>query len=143
MAADDLTKLVLLSENPAFKNQNLYSNGLVISGNTNGSGVTQRSFSVDLVREPDLLSVLFNGPTDTIFGSDPRPGSAWFKDGYIWVLGTNVGDGYIDYPLPFKPEVRIDGSSATIILTTVQQFVSVLTLTSTAFYYRLRDYSVF
>lgn len=143
MAADDLTKLVLLSENPAFKNQNLYTGSFVISGSTNGGGITQRSFNRALTREPDLLSVLFNGPTDTIFGSDPRPGTAWFKDGYIWVLGTNVGDGYIDYPLPFKPEVRIDGSSATIILTTVQQFTSVLSLTPTTFYYRLRDYSVF
>lgn len=143
MPANDLTKLILMSENGSFKNNKITAGSDVISGVTAGSGLTQRSFTIPLGKVPDLLSIIFNGPTDTIFGSDPRPGGAWFKDGYIWVLGTNVGDGYIDYPLPFKVQVRISGQNAIIILSTIQQFVSVLTLTPTTFYYRIRDYSVF
>lgn len=139
---DDLQKLVLLSQKGAFKNNNIYTGTLAVTG-TAVPGTNVRTFTVPLAKVPDLVSALLNGPTDTIFGSDPRPGNAWFKKGYIWVLGTDAGAGYTNYPTPWQVQVTISGANAIIRLTYVQQFVANLALTSTNFDYRILDYSVF
>lgn len=138
----DLSKLVLLSEKGALKNNDIYTGTLQISG-TATAGLNQRSFTVPLDQVPDLVSGLFNGPTDTAFGSDPRPGAAWFKKGAIWVLGTDAGAGYTDYPTPWSVELTISGANAIIKLTYIQQFVATLNLNNTNFSYRILDYSVF
>lgn len=139
---DDLSKLILLSEKGAFKNNTVYDGTLAITG-TAVAGVNTRSYTVPLSRVPDLLSGIFNGPTDTAFGSDPRPGSAWFKKGYIWVLGTDSGAGYTNYPTAWSVELTISGQNAIIKLTYIQQFIATLSLNSTNFDYRILDYSVF
>ncbi len=138
----DLSKLVLLSEKGAFKNNNVYEGSFNITGLA-VAGLNQVVFTVPLARVPDLVSALLNGPTDTVYGSDPRPGNAWFKKGAIWVLGNDAGAGYTNYPTPWIPEVTISGANAIIKLTYVQQFVANLSLTSTPFSYRILDYSVF
>lgn len=139
---DDLSKLILLSEKGAFKNNTIYEGTLAITG-TATAGMNTRSFTVPLSRVPDLLSGLFNGPTDTVYGSDPRPGAAWFKKGSIWVLGTDSGAGYTNYPTPWTVELTISGQNAIIKLTYIQQFIATLSLNSTNFDYRILDYSVF
>lgn len=137
-----LSRLILLSQKGAFKNNKIYTGSFNITGTT-GGGHNTRSFTVPLEKVPDLVSAIFNGPTDTAFGSDPRPGDAWFKKGYIWTLGTDAGAGYVDYPVPWSVEITISGQNAIIKLTYIQQFVANLSLNSTPFYYRILDYSVF
>jgi hypothetical protein len=138
----DLTKLILISEKSAFKNNAVYEDSVNITGNAT-AGLNVRDFTVPLDRVPDLLSFMVNGPTDTVYGSDPRPGNAWFKKGYVWVLGTDAGAGYIDYPVPWSVTVRIQGQNAIIHCEYVQQFIANLALTSTPLNYRIIDYSVF
>lgn len=138
----ELEKLISTTVQNAFKNNAVYESSVNITGTTSG-GLNVKEFTVPLNAVPDLISAVFNGPTDTIFGSDPRPSNGWFKKGLVWVLGTNVGDGYIDYPIGFRVTMTISGANAIIRLTSVQQFTSTLTLTSTPLYYRIIDYSVF
>lgn len=142
MLEPDLKQLSSITTKNAFKNNAVYQQVLNISGST-GAGLNIREFDVKLDKVPDLVSALFNGPTDTIFGGDPRPGTAWFKKGAIWVLGSNPGAGYIDYPTPWRVTVKIVGGSAVIRLTYIQQFTDGLTLNPTNFSYRIIDYSVF
>lgn len=139
---NDLSKLVLLSEKGAFKNNNIYEGTLQITGTTM-AGANTRSFTVPLERVPDIISGLFGGPTDTVYGSDPRPNNAWFKKGSIWVLGSDAGAGYVDYPTSWSVELTISGANAIIKLTYIQQFIATLTLNNTNFTYRILDYSVF
>lgn len=138
----DLTKLVSITTKNAFKNNNVYNGSVTVTGTTS-AGLNELSFTVPLNAVPDLVSALFNGPTDTIFSSDPRPGNAWFKKGFCWVLGNDIPNGYIDYPVPFRVTMTISGANAIIKLSTVQQFTASLVLTSTTLYYRIIDYSVF
>lgn len=138
----DLTKLIFLSRNPAFKNNAVYESAVTVGGST-VPGLNTREFTIPLSRVPDLVSAMFNGPTDTVFGSDPRPGNAWFKKGAIWVRGDNAGAGYNNYPVPFTVMARISGQNAIIRLEYVQQFSDGLTLTPTNLSYRIIDYSVF
>lgn len=138
----DLTKLILLTKNAAFKNNNEYRGTLAITG-TWVSGLNTRDFVVPLSAIPDLVDARFNGPTDTVFGSDPRPGGAWFKQGYVWVRGDNAGAGYTNYPVPFRITALIQGQYAIIRATSVSQIAPTLTLTATNFSYRILDYSVF
>lgn len=139
---EDLNKLVSTTTENAFKNNAVYESSVNITGST-GPGLNTQTFTIPLDRVPDLISALFNGPTDTIFGSDPRPSAAWFKKGFVWVLGNNAGAGYVDYPVPFRVSMTISGANAIIKLVYVQQFTDGLTLTSTPLYYRILDYSVF
>lgn len=138
----DLPKLILISENSAFKNNAVYESSVNITG-TASAGLNVREFTIPLNKVPDLVSAVVNGPTDTVYGSDPRPGSAWFKKGYVWVLGTDSGAGYTNYPTPWAVNVRINGQNAIIRCEYVQQFIANLALNSTALYYRIIDYSVF
>jgi len=138
----DLTKLIQTSQNKGFANNNEYEGSVNITG-TATAGLNTRTFTVPLDEIPDLVSAVFNGPTDTVYGSDPRPGTAWFKTGYIWVLGTDAGAGHVNYPTPWKLELTISGKNAIIKASYVQQFIANLALTSTPLYYRIFDYSVF
>ena len=139
---NDLTKLILISEKSAFKNNAIYEGSVNITGNAT-AGLNVRNFTIPLSRVPDLLSFMVNGPTDTVFGSDPRPAGGWFKRGYVWVRGDDAGAGYTNYPVPWSVTVRIQGQNAIIHCDYVQQFIANLALTSTALNYRIIDYSVF
>jgi len=138
----DLTKLILLTTKKAFKNNNEYRGTLAISGSW-VSGLNTQDFLVPLSAVPDLVDARFNGPTDTVFGSDPRPGNAWFKVGWVWVRGDNAGAGYTNYPIPYRITALIQGQYALIRATSVSQIAPTLTLTTTPFSYRILDYSVF
>lgn len=140
--AEDLNKLVSTTVENAFKNNAVTEGTISVTGSTS-AGLNEKNYYVALSKVPDLISALFNGPTDTIFGSDPRPSAAWFKKGYIWLLGNNVPAGYVDYPVPFRISMTIIGATANIKLVYVQQFTDGLTLTATDLHYRILDYSVF
>lgn len=151
----DLTKLLLHTSYPAFKNNTVYTGSFNISG-TVGAGANVVSATVALSVAPDLVDIIFNGQGEDAFGSttDPRPSSAWFKDtggssgspdthNLVWVRGDNAPAFFIDYPTPWSISSRILGTSLIITATYIQTFPDVLTLTSTPVYYRLVDYSVF
>lgn len=138
----DLSQVILHSNYPAFKNNTDYDGFFTISGVTAG-GLNQQSTVINLDTAPDLIDITFNGPTDTVFSSDPRPGDAWFKQGAVWVRGDNPGAGYTNYPTPWVVYSSITGTQLTITVQYVQQFTAALTLTSTLAYYKLVDYSVF
>lgn len=137
--AVDLTKIAFHSGYPAFKNNRVYTGTLTISGSSS-PGTNTRTFNVALDEEPDLLDVLFNGPTNLITGEDPRPSNGWFRDGRVWVPTNNAGGGS---PSPWVISYSISGTTLTILATYVQQFTPGETLTSTNFSYRIVDYSVF
>lgn len=142
LSLSDLTKLILLSQKAAFKNNKVYDGSVNITG-TATAGLNVREYTVPLEQVPDLVSAIFNGPTDTVYGSDPRPGGAWFKKGTVWVLGTDAGAGYTDYPTNWSISVKISGQNAIIRAEYVQQFIANLALNSTPVSYRILDYSVF
>lgn len=135
----DLTKIAYYSKFPAFKNNKVYTGTLTISGSTTG-GANVRTFNVALDSTPDLVDITFNGPTDTVFGSDPRPSNAWFKNGYVWVRTNSAGGGD---PSSWLITSRLNGSLLTITATMLQTFATGETLTSTDFQYKLVDYSAF
>lgn len=138
----DLTKVLLDSGYPAFKNNTIYTGSFTISG-TCPPGYSQSTYAVALSEQPDMWASLFNGPTDDLFGNDPRPASGWFRNGYIWVHGSNPGDGYPDYTIPYNIGAQVFGSSIVIVASTVNQTATTFTLVSTNFSYRIIDYSVF
>lgn len=138
----DLTKLQSDFNYNSLKNNKVYVGQFNISG-TWVSGYQTQTFEVILAQTPDLVAAEFNGPTDTVFGSDPRPSSAWFKNGQVWVLGSNAGAGYTNYPIPYNMSANILGNSAIISASSVSEIAPTLTLTSTQVKFRLIDYSVF
>ena len=138
----DLTKLILFSNNPAFKNDNIYEGTQTISGSC-PPGYSEFRFTVSLDRVPDMLTGLFNGPTDDLFSGDPRPSTGWFRSGYVWVHGSNPGAGYPDYTIPYNIAMTISGQSAIIVASTINQTATTFSLVSTNFSYRIIDYSVF
>lgn len=137
----DLTKLLFHSGYPAFHNNTEYSGSFIISGTTT-AGYSERVFFVPIQQPTDLVDIIFNGPTDTQFGSDPRPSSGWFKSGPVWVLGDDMPNGYDDYPMPFFLNATIEDNNIRITAHTVQQFTATLSLAPTTVYYKIIDYSV-
>lgn len=142
MSNPDLTKLIEVTANKAFMNNKIYTGSFSIGGSWE-TGYQEQTFTIPLSQAPDLLSSVFNGPTDTVFGNDPRPSSGWFKRGTIWVRGDNSGAGYTNYPTPWRITMKISGSNAIIKASSVNQTSTVLALTSTTGYYRIIDYSPF
>lgn len=138
----DLAKTHYHTEYNAFKNDNIYTGSFSITGSTT-AGLNVRSTQVTLREVPDLLNVAYNGDTDTVFASDPRPDGGWFHRGSVWVLGTDVPAGYTNYPTPWSVYSSINGNVLTITLFFVQQFTATLALTPTPLDYRIVDYSVF
>lgn len=138
----DLTKLQYHTGYNTFKNNAVYTGNYSITGSTAG-GTNTRSFDITLARQPDIMDVIFNGATDTVFGNDPRPADGWFKKGAVWVRGDNAGAGYTNYPTPWVAYTSLTGLTLTVTLIYSQQFTPSLTLTSTPIYYKIVDYSVF
>lgn len=138
----DLTKLLLASNYPAFKNNTIYTGTETISGSC-PPGYSEFAYTVPLDDMPDLLTGIFNGPTDDLFDLDPRPATGWFKNGAIWVHGSNTGAGYPDYTIPYIVSMNVSGKSANIVLSTQNQTAVTFSLVNTDFSYRIIDYSVF
>lgn len=134
--AVDLTKLVFHSGYPAFINTRIYTGTLTISGTTS-PGLNIKTFTVTLDQAPDYLDVVFNGPTDAVYGSDPRPDGGWFKQGAVWVRTDNAAGAD---PNPWYITYSISGVTLTITASYVHQISLGETLTSTNFYYRAVDY---
>ena len=138
----DLTKLQYHTGYNTFKNNAVYTGSYSISGSTNG-GTNTRTFNISLTRQPDIMDVIFNGATDTVFSSDPRPAAGWFKKGAVWVRGDNGGAGYVNYPTPWVVYTSLTGLTLTVTLVYSQQFSAALALTPGTLSYKIVDYSVF
>jgi hypothetical protein len=138
----DLSKVILASNYPAFKNDRIYTGTLNISGNC-PPGYSEKTYVIPLDKLPDMLTGIFNGPTDDLFSGDPRPASGWFKSGYVWVHGSNPGAGYPDYTIAYNVAMTVSGLSVIIVASTVNQTATTFSLVSTDFLYRIIDYSVF
>lgn len=140
----DLTKIRRTSQNPCYKNNFVYTGSFSISG-TAVAGANVRSVTLPLTQAPDLVDVIFNGPSDTAFEPfysdlDPRADDEWFKKGAVWVAGDA---GFGDLPLPWVISYEIQGINVIIKATYVQTFTMPSTLTAATIYYRIVDYSVF
>lgn len=135
----DVTKLLESSSNNAFKNNNVYTYTFTLSGSTS-AGLNTETFTATLPTSPDMVDILFNGPTDTVYGTDPRPSAGWFRQGYVWVVTNNAGGGN---PSRWRVQATISGTTLTIIAQYVQQFTTSETLTSTNFSCRVIDFSIF
>lgn len=138
----DLSKVIFDSRKAAFKNNKIYTGSFNITGSW-VPGMNVQTHTIALDKIPDMIVTSFQAPTDLVYGSDPRPNTAWFKRGYAWVRGDNAGAGYTNYPIPFTLYTQIVGNTAIIVCTTVNQTATTLTLTSTPVQYRIIDYSVF
>lgn len=138
----DLTKLLLASNYPAFKNNSIYTGTETISGSY-PPGYSQFTYTVPLDKVPDMLTGFFTGPTDDLFSLDPRPAGVWFKSGSVWVHGSNPGAGFPDYTIPYNIAMTVSGASVIIVASTVNQTDTNFSLVSTDFSYRIIDYSVF
>lgn len=138
--AVDLTKLIMHSSYPGFKNNNIFPGSFTISGSAS-VGLNTRTATIDLDFTPDMADVLFNGPA--AFGgiSDPRPASGWFSHGYVYIRGDSLF--YQNYPTPWHLSAEIIGSTIVITARCRLEFDEALTLTSTTIRWRLVDYSVF
>jgi len=138
----DLTKLQYHTGYNTFKNNAVYTGSYSLSGTTT-AGTNTRQFNITLARQPDIMDVIFNGATDTVFASDPRPAEGWYKKGAIWALGTDVPAGYTNYPTPWVVYTSLTGLTLTVTLLFSQQFIATLSLTPTPLSYKIVDYSVF
>lgn len=135
----DLSKLIFASNVDAFKNNNIYTGSFNLSG-TVTAGTSVRSQNIFLNENPDLVSIVFNGPTDTVSGLDPRPSDGWFRQGAVWVIGN--GGTVSNYPTMWQLYGSISGLILTITAVYVQTFVDTVTLDVTPVFYRVVDYSV-
>lgn len=138
----DRSKMQYYTEDNTYKNNAVYTGAVTISG-TSTAGTNLKTFNVTLARQPDILDVMFNGATDTVFGSDPRPSNGWFKKGAVWALGTDVPAGYTNYPCPYEIYTSLSGLTLTINAIFSQQFIATLSITPTPINYKIVDYSVF
>ena len=138
----DLTKLQYHTGYNTFKNNSVYTGSYSITGTT-VPGTNTRQFNISLARQPDIMDVIFNGATDTVFASDPRPAAGWYKKGAVWVRGDNAGAGYTNYPTPWVVYTSLTGLTLTVTLLYSQQFTPALTLTPETLQYKIVDYSVF
>lgn len=141
MSNPDLTTMILETQYSAFKNNTVYTGSQSISG-TVTAGTTIKTYTVPLSTVPDMVDIVFNGAADS-GGTDPRPASGWFKQGAVYVPGTDIPSGYNNYPTQWRLYGSITGSTLTISAVWVQQFVASLALATTNFSYRVIDYSVF
>lgn len=138
----DLTKVMFDSREGAFKNNNVYTGSFVIAGSW-VPGYQTVTHTVTLGAVPDMVTVTYQAPTDNSGANqDPRPNTVWFKDGTAWVRGDNAGAGYTNYGVPYKLHTEINGNTATIVCSSVNQTATTLALTATTVYYRIIDYSV-
>lgn len=136
----DLTKLVLHSNYPAFKNNKQYTGTLTISG-THGAGVTTKVWNITLDKPVDLLDVSFTGRAYPNPPYTTRPSTAYFKRGFIGVMSNYPfsGGSYdtnweISWALTTPTNLQIKA-------TYLAQYVGTWSLTPTNFNYRIIDYS--
>lgn len=129
----DLTKLVFDSPYPAFKNNNVATGTLTISG-TVSAGTNTKTFTRELAFDPDIVDIMFNGPAFT-GGSDNRPSDGWFRQGQIGVPFTGAGDSN------WFIFGKVSGETLTVTAVFVWTTASTETLTSTNFEYKVVDYS--
>lgn len=142
----DLSRLILHSSYPAFKNKREYTGSVSISG-TVVSGTNTRTFTVTLDEPVEIADVTFYGRAQqgmdggigiADYSFDPRPTGYWFYEGAVWVRGD--GTGYTNYPVPFIINSSISGNILTITATCVLQFSATLTLTAEMLQYKVVDY---
>lgn len=135
----DLSQLIENTQYNAFKNNAIYTGDRTITGST-GEGANVRTFTVGLDSIPDMVDIVFNGPTNV---NDSRPANGWFKQGRVWVAGTDIPAGYNNHPTDWIIYGAITGTTLTITATFSQTFIATLALTNTGFSYRVIDYSAF
>lgn len=131
----DLTKLIMHSGYPGFKNTIVYRGVLNITGNTT-TGVNTRSTSMTLLKQPEMIDITFNGPGFLEY--DDRTDDAWFKNGYAWTFGT--GSGYVDEPMDWSVTSGMNGKVLTVTAIYVQQFTANIVVPDTKVYFKLVDY---
>lgn len=127
----DLTKLVLHSNYPAFKNTNELTGTVSISGSVN-LGTNTRTFTVPIGFETNIVDIQFNGPGDSTY--DTRPDTAWFRQGVVNVPYTGAGDAR------FFIYGRVSGTDLIIVAIQLETAGGPYTLTATDLNYKLIDY---
>jgi hypothetical protein len=132
----DLTKLLLHSSYPAFKNNNVFTDSFNISGTITG-GVNTRSVTLDLGFTPDIADIVIGegGEYSKEIGD-----SFYGASRLISIPGTGtVTPGTID--TPWAIGTRISGSSLVVTAYNIHQVDETVTLTSTPITIRVIDYS--
>lgn len=88
----DLTKLILHSGYPAFKNNGIYTGSIVLPSTSLTTNIVEYEFPIFIQSGLDIVDVLFQGPNSSFF---PRPSTAWFSpDGLNSVLQTGLQGGF-------------------------------------------------
>ena len=138
--AVDLTKLILHSSYPAFKNNRIYTGSLTISG-TYSAGTTVKTWNIPLEQPIDIADVSFSGKAPPSYDDRPvRPTSAWFKKGFIGTPDNypsplpNFANWMITWRLTSPTNIQIRAEY-------VAQYTGTWTVTPTTFKYRIIDYS--
>lgn len=131
----DLTKFVLHSAYPGFKNNREYSGTGTISG-TQSAGVNTRTINIELDEEPDLLDVSFYGHSASAVS--PRPSNAWFKSGAIGVNSSYNGGYETTWFMSWR---MVSPTTLQIVAQYIAQYSGSYSLTSTNFDYKIIDYS--
>lgn len=126
----DLTKLVLYSGNPAFKNNDIYTGSKSMSGNENNA-INFYTASATLPVTPDFTQILLSSDQNT-----------WTD--YL-IMDVQVDDSVTgnNYPTKLYISPSLSGSTVTFTGILAKQYVSTGTLHTSTFYYRIVDYSVF
>lgn len=132
--AVDLSKLILYSQAPAFKNNVMISGSKAITGSL-ALGTNTRTYNITLPKDADIVDVIFKGPV--LSSASRRSANAWFKDDYIAVSITAGGP-----PLVARLSWKMTSARNLQLVATIQNpynFTS--SMISTTFYYRIVDYS--
>lgn len=130
----DLTKLVLYTGKPAFKNNDIATGSFVIGGSYSG-GVNIRTFNVSLSVTPDVADISFSA-SSLATDAGAAPSNGWIESGYV-----NVPASGSTGTMPFVISPQLTGSTLTFNcygVTTVDETGS---LTNTTVSWRLVDYS--
>lgn len=132
----DYSNFIMHSDCSSFKNKRIYTGTFTISGSIN-PGLNERFFNITLDESPDFLDVIYNGPTDTVYNSDPRPNNAWTKTRPVYVISNNAEGGN---PQQFVITYSVVGNVITFRATNVWQSLGSEILTPTNVSYRIIDY---
>lgn len=128
----DLTKLTLLSTQPAFHNNKVYTGFFTLPSTAiTGGGVITQEFTISLDNSPSIVDILFNENGE----------SEWFKSGNrrISQSGTQSGS---PTTIQWDVEPFISGNNLKITASTVKQFTATFTPNETVqVNYRVVDYS--
>jgi hypothetical protein len=90
----DLTKLLLYSETPGFKNNNVYVGSVSIPATpVIANGAVEHYAYVDLLQQPDIIDAMFQ-TSATVRGFDGAPNltsGQWFKPGVHGIVQPGSG----------------------------------------------------